>query len=397
LKLNNYDIKRLIKLGLLIFAFSIGFFSLWYTNNLVNKLREQEREKIETWANATKLIASPAFEGDVSFLFEIIEANTTIPVIMTDENGVVTGLRNVDTTNTTRFSSTTEFLTSKIEDMKGDNEPIIIEYLQNQNLIIYYENSTLLKQLQIYPYFQLGIIAIFLAVSYFAFSYSRTSEQNKVWAGMSKETAHQLGTPISSLIGWMTYLKESDNPPQQRVIDEMQHDLSRLELITERFSKIGSTPVLEPQSVVDVVTESVNYINNRTSEKVKIAIQNNLNPSKELVEINKPLFAWVIENLCKNAVDAMKGEGSISFDIKDYADKVIIDVTDSGGGIPSSKHKTIFKPGYTTKRRGWGLGLSLVKRIIENYHQGKIFVKNSQLGQGTTFRIELKVFSKGRN
>lgn len=393
MKLNNYDIKRLIKLGLLIFAFCIGFFSLWYTNTLVNKLRIQEREKIETWANATKLIASPEFEGDVSFLFEIIEANTTIPVIMTDERGLVTGLRNVDTTTTSHYASTTDYLTAKIQTMKDANEPIVIEYLQNQNLFIYYENSTLLKQLQIYPYFQLGIIGVFLAVSYFAFSYSRTSEQNKVWAGMSKETAHQLGTPISSLIGWLTYLKESDNPPKQRVIDEMEHDLNRLELITERFSKIGSSPVLEAQSIAAVVEESVNYINKRTSDKVQISINNQLTGQNQYVALNKPLFAWVIENLCKNAVDAMEGEGDISFTLSTSGEKVLIDVEDTGKGIPSSKHKTIFKPGFTTKIRGWGLGLSLVKRIIENYHQGKIFVKNSHPGQGTTFRIELKTYN----
>lgn len=393
MKLNNYDIKRLIKLGLLIFAFCIGFFSLWYTNILVNKLRIQERKKIETWANATKLIASPEFEGDVSFLFEIIEANTTIPVIMTDERGLVTGLRNVDTTTTSHYASTTDYLTAKIQTMKDANEPIVIEYLQNQNLFIYYENSTLLKQLQIYPYFQLGIIGVFLAVSYFAFSYSRTSEQNKVWAGMSKETAHQLGTPISSLIGWLTYLKESDNPPKQRVIDEMEHDLNRLELITERFSKIGSSPVLEAQSIAAVIEESVNYINKRTSDKVQISINNQLTDQDQHVALNKPLFAWVIENLCKNAVDAMEGEGDISFTLSTSGEKVLIDVEDTGKGIPNSKHKTIFKPGFTTKTRGWGLGLSLVKRIIENYHQGKIFVKNSHPGQGTTFRIELKTYN----
>jgi len=385
LKLNNYEIKGVIKIVLLVFAFLIGFFSLWYTNTLVNKLESQEREKIATWANATQLITSPEAEGNLNFLYEIIQANTTIPVILTDSNGVVNQFRNIEA-----FKMGNEaWVADKIAEMKKQNEPFEIEFMGGKQLI-YYENSTLLNQLRIYPYFQLAVIALFLAMSYFAFSYSRTSEQNKVWAGMSKETAHQLGTPISSLMAWLDYLKESDAEVPQNIITEMEHDMDRLGLITERFSKIGSEPSLTIYSLYEVIEESVRYINSRTSDKVSIFIRDQEKFKEAQVQINKPLFAWVVENLCKNAVDAMEGEGEIVFSFQGIRDtKVLIDISDTGKGVPSNKFKTIFKPGYTTKKRGWGLGLSLVKRIVENYHKGKIYVKSSELDKGTVFRIEI--------
>ncbi|MFB1013169.1 MAG: HAMP domain-containing sensor histidine kinase [Bacteroidia bacterium] len=385
MKLNNYEIKGIIKVILLVFAFLIGFFSLWYTNTLVNKLESQEREKIATWANATQLITSPEAEGNLNFLYEIIQANTTIPVILTDSNGVVNQFRNIEA-----FKMKNEaWVVDKIAEMKKQNEPFEIEFVGGKQFI-YYENSTLLNQLRIYPYFQLAVIALFLAMSYFAFSYSRTSEQNKVWAGMSKETAHQLGTPISSLMAWLDYLKESDAVVPQKVITEMEHDMDRLGLITERFSKIGSEPSLTICSLYEVIEESVRYINSRTSDKVSIFIRDQEKFKEAQVQINKPLFAWVVENLCKNAVDAMEGKGEIVFSFQGIRDtKVLIDISDSGKGVPSNKFKTIFKPGYTTKKRGWGLGLSLVKRIVENYHKGKIYVKSSELDKGTVFRIEI--------
>ena len=383
---NSYQLKKIFKILLLTFAFLIGFFSLWYTNGLVNKLELRERAKIATWADATRLIASPKFEGDVNFLFKIIEANTTIPVILTDENGVVKGSRNLDSSG----YNGNNFLRDKIKTMELENEPIEIEYIAGQNIKIFYENSELLNQLRIYPYFQLGIIALFLMISYFAFSYSRRSEQNKVWAGMSKETAHQLGTPISSLIGWVDYLKEGEYSVPPKILDEINHDLERLNLITERFSKIGSKPSLSIYNLHEVLRESTLYINTRTSDKVSIEIKDLEKLSGIDVSVNKPLFAWVIENLCKNAVDAMNGEGKIWFKVlEDDSNYIFIDIHDTGKGIPVNKQKTIFKPGYTTKKRGWGLGLSLVKRIIENYHQGKIYVKSSEIGKGSHFRIEL--------
>ncbi len=386
MNLNNYEIKRLLKIILLIFAFSIGFFSLWYTNSLVKKLEFQERQKIETWANATRLLISPDFEGDPAFMFALIQQNNTIPVILTDDDGNITGHRNLDSS----LINQAGYFQRKIEHMKGVNDPIKIEYVEGKNLIIYYENSELLNQLRIYPYFQLAVIALFLAMSYFAFSYSRRSEQNKVWAGMSKETAHQLGTPISSLIAWTDYLSESEGKVSKKVLDEIKNDVNRLELITERFSKIGSEPVLSSFPLSEVLLESINYINSRTSDKVQIRIEGIEQMENIKVDVNKPLFAWVIENLCKNAVDAMEGEGEIVFSLVEHSTKIILDVQDNGKGISVGNFSTIFKPGFTTKRRGWGLGLSLVKRIIENYHNGKIYVKNSELGKGTTFRIELK-------
>jgi signal transduction histidine kinase len=380
-------LKNILKILLLTFAFSIGFFSLWYTNGLVNKLELRERAKIATWADATRLIASPNFEGDVNFLFKIIEANTTIPVILTDEYGLVKGSRNLDSSG----YNGNNFMRDKIKTMELENDPIEIEYIVGQNIKIYYENSKLLNQLRIYPYFQLGIIALFLMISYFAFSYSRRSEQNKVWAGMSKETAHQLGTPISSLIGWVDYLKEGGYNVPPKIIGEINHDLERLNLITERFSKIGSEPSLSIHSLYEVLNESISYINSRTSDKVSISIKDLEILNNIQVDVNKPLFAWVIENLCKNAVDAMNGEGKIWFEVfENDSNFLFIDVHDTGKGISSNKQKTIFKPGYTTKKRGWGLGLSLAKRIIENYHKGKIYVKSSDIGVGTIFRIELR-------
>ena len=383
---NSYRFKNILKIILLAFAFLIGFFSLWYTNGLVNKLELRERAKIATWADATRLIASPDFEGDVNFLFKIIEDNTTIPVILTNDNGIVKGSRNLDSSG----YNGNNFMRDKIKTMELENKPIEIEYIVGQNIKIYYENSRLLNQLRIYPYFQLGIIALFLMISYFAFSYSRRSEQNKVWAGMSKETAHQLGTPISSLIGWVDYLKEGEYSVPSNIIDEINHDLERLNLITERFSKIGSEPSLSVYKLYDVLNESISYINSRTSDKVSITIKDLEKLDKILVSVNKPLFAWVIENLCKNAVDAMDGEGKIWFEVfEDDSNFIFIDVHDTGKGIATNKQKTIFKPGYTTKKRGWGLGLSLAKRIIENYHEGKIYVKSSDIGVGTIIRIEL--------
>ena len=386
MKLNNYEIKGVIKVALLFFAFLIGFSSLWFTNSLVNKLASQERDKIATWANATRQIASSGGDNDINFIYEIIQGNTTIPVILTNEKGEVIGSRNLDST----FSAQNKKIEKKIEAMKAQNEPIEVLLEDGKKNIIYYENSLLLSQLKVYPYFQLGVIGLFLAMSYFAFSYSRTSEQNKVWAGMSKETAHQLGTPISSLMGWVDYLKESENNVPQKVLDEIDHDMQRLSLITERFSKIGSEPTLTTYNLYDVLQESVSYINIRTSVKVDISIKNEEVFKKVTVNINKPLFAWVVENLCKNAVDAMDGEGIIYFEMDEpMPNAVVFDVVDNGKGIAANKFKTIFKPGYTSKKRGWGLGLSLVKRIIENYHSGKIYVKSSELGKGTRFRIEL--------
>lgn len=342
----------------------------------------QEREKIQTWAKATELLANPDDTTDINFLLDIIQNNKTIPVIMMRDDRVSSYL-NIDETK----AKDTSYLLQKVEFMKSQNEPIVIDYLEQKTLTFFYQDSTTLQRLKTYPYIQLAIISLFLIVSYFAFSYSRTSEQNKVWAGMSKETAHQLGTPISSLIAWMEYAESSKDGLSDKVIQEMKKDIGRLETITDRFSKVGSEPVLSQVSLTQVVENAISYLSSRVSKHVAFSIEDI--STVDLVHLNIPLFEWVIENLTKNAVDAMKGKGSISFKISNTSDSVILEVSDTGSGIPSSKFKTIFKPGYTSKKRGWGLGLSLVKRIVENYHEGKIFVSDSRIGKGTTFKIVL--------
>lgn len=383
--LNSYQIKYYIKVSLFVLAVLIAFFTLWYTNELVGELAREEQQKVKTWANATRLLASPDYDGDVDFLLTVVQQNNTIPVILADEAGYVTAYRNLDSSK-----KWNELLFHKeIQKMKEENEPMVIEFLEGQKLIIYYENSIILQKLLYFPFIQLAVIAVFLLLSYAAFNYSRRSEQNRVWVGMSKETAHQLGTPISSLMAWIDLMEEAPESLNEEVIRELRQDLGRLNMITERFSKIGSKPVLETHMLRSSVEETVDYLRKRTSTKVKFEI--NKGAEGVSVALNRPLFAWVIENLSKNAIDAMKGEGLITYQMFTSGERAILDITDSGLGIPKNKWKTVFKPGYTTKDRGWGLGLALVKRIIVNYHGGKIYIKDSQAGKGTTFRIILKM------
>jgi two-component sensor histidine kinase len=381
--MNAYQAKRYYKAALLVFAFSIGFISLWYTNRLVNKLAEEEREKARIWADATERLASTECTEDIDFLLSVVQANTTIPVILTDGNDVVINHRNIDSSDLARGN-----FDELIADMASENEPIVVNYVDDEKIKIYYLHSTILTQLTIYPYFQLGVIGLFLVVSYFAFSYSRRSEQNQVWVGMSKETAHQLGTPISSLLAWVGLIKEAPDTDMSTVLPEMEKDLQRLELITERFSKIGSKPERKLVEIEEVLDSTVTYLKSRSSSRVSFEVKVRKPGIK--AEINEPLFAWVIENLTKNAIDAMSGEGAITYVLFDTENAVVLDVQDTGKGVPSGDFKNIFKPGFTTKKRGWGLGLSLVKRIVENYHNGQIFVKESGIGKGTTFRIVLK-------
>jgi hypothetical protein len=385
-KFNSYEIKRMLKIALLIFAASIGFFSLMYTNTLVSELEQEERQKVTQWADATKLLLSPEYEGDVDFLLQIVRDNHTIPVILTDKNGAITGFRNLDSA----LAEKPGYKENLIKEMAKVNKPIVTEYVAGEKITVYYENSIILTKLRYYPYYQLSIIALFLLVSYFAFSYSRRNEQNQVWVGMSKETAHQLGTPISSLVAWLDYLKASDGKIEPMVIEEMSRDIERLELITERFSKVGSAPVLERKDLVECVSSAVDYLKARAPSKVRFEIITPASGMPLWVNINYPLFAWVIENITKNAMDAMDGNGHLTYVLKMGTKDVLLDIIDNGKGIPKNKFETIFKPGYTTKKRGWGLGLSLVKRIVENYHAGQVFVKESIPHQRTVFRIVLK-------
>lgn len=381
--MNIYSQKQTWKRLLFVTAALIGISSLVYTDRLVKQLAQEEENKVKLWAKATELLANSGDENiDISFVFEVIRDNETVPVILTDQNENIISVRNLDSLQ----SLDTAYVKEQLSLMKEEHTPIEVGLVAGEKNLIFYRNSKLYYSLKYYPYVQLGVISLFIFVSYIAFSTSRKAEQNQVWVGMAKETAHQLGTPISSLLAWMEHLRAKGVDDQ--TLTEIGQDLKRLETITERFSKIGATPKLELKNIAQVMEESVNYMKMRSSKKVIY----NFNPGNTAdinVPMNIPLFEWVIENLCRNAIDAMNGAGTIKVEMEAKEGQVIIDVSDTGKGMPKSKFKTVFEPGFTTKQRGWGLGLSLTKRIIENYHSGKIFVKNSVVDKGTTFRIIL--------
>ncbi len=381
--MNIYSRKQKLKSGLFLLAVILGVGIILYTGDLVKKISVQERNKIEIWANATRELTEVDLNEQISpTLYNILGENKTIPVMLVDEAETIIATRNLNPKKLTD----TVYLHKKLQIMKEEHEPIIIEYARGQKNYVYYEDSVLLTQLFYYPYIQVVIVTFFILISYLAFSSSRKAEENQLWAGLSKETAHQLGTPISSLVAWIELLKLKNEDPD--LINEVQKDVNRLETITERFSDIGSTPVLMKMNLYSVIADSVSYLQARTSKNVEYKL-NFVKSQQLLIPLNESLFEWVIENMCKNAVDAMQGKGNIIISVEDKKDKVFIDIRDFGKGIAKTQFKTVFKPGYTTKKRGWGLGLSLVKRIIETYHSGKIFVKTSELDKGTTFRIVL--------
>ena len=382
--MNIYYRNTLWKLALLIFAVIIGLFSLLYTQNLIKSLKSEEKKKAELWAEATRQLVSSSDSGQsLDFLYSIIETNKTVPVILTDGSDTIISVTNIDPEKI----NDKKFLKQELVRMKEKNPPIIINVGNGKINRIYFRESIILRKLIYYPYIQLSVIMLFILVSYLAFSSSRRAEQNQVWVGMSKETAHQLGTPTSSLAGWIEILQIKY--PEIQIIEELSRDLERLEKVAERFSKIGSRPDLTDENVIAVINQTIDYLKSRTSSKVMINIdQGSL---KELIlPINSALFSWVIENVCKNAVDAITGNGVINIRITESGQFAFIDISDNGKGIPKSAYKKIFKPGYTTKKTGWGLGLSLAKRIIEEYHNGKIFVRNSELGIGSSIRIAMK-------
>ncbi len=397
-----YTRKQRWKFFLLAGALIIGIATSWYTNTLVNKLEGEEKLKMETWVAATEQLMSNITVGEdtpyVNFLLKIIENNTTIPVITVDESGNMLIARNLKLSDNNNQaidggknlnsigSKSKKYLARQLARMKAQHDPILIE-LGNSKQFFYYKDSYILTRIQLYPIIQLAIVFLFVFLAYFGFSSTRQAEQNQVWVGMSKETAHQLGTPISSLMAWVELLKMKE--AGHEIIREVEKDVRRLETIADRFSKIGSTPVLLPENLLAVLDNSVRYLQNRTSDKIKFELH--FGDLDELyVPLSLTLFEWVVENICKNAIDAMDGNGQINISVKDQNQVVYLDITDSGKGIQKSNYKVVFQPGYTTKPRGWGLGLSLVKRIIENYHNGKIFVRNSEINRGTTFRIVLK-------
>ncbi len=377
-----YYRKQRWKLYLFLFAALIGVGSLLYTNRLVKVLATEEKKKVELWAEATRQLADVNLtEQDFGFPLHVVQYYTTIPVILVDQDENIIEKRNLDSLK----MGNPDYVRRQLNKMKDENPPIKVDLGDGLVNYVYYRNSILLTKLTYYPYIQLGVILLFIMVAYLAFSASRKAEQNQVWVGLSKETAHQLGTPTSSLIGWVELLKEKH--PDKKLVSELEKDAGRLEQITERFSKIGSKPVLVNENIRDVLQDSLDYMKSRTSDQVRmdLRVENN----NTLVPINRVLFQWVVENLCKNAVDAMEGSGSLVISVKEQGKQIYIDFDDSGKGIPKNRQKTIFKPGFTTKQRGWGLGLSLAKRIVEIYHRGKIFVLQSEAGKGTTIRIIL--------
>ncbi|MCI6120058.1 MAG: HAMP domain-containing histidine kinase, partial [Prevotella sp.] len=356
---------------------------------LIADLSKEERIKMEVWAQALHTLNNANENTDVSLVLSVIRANNSIPVIVVDSAGNVMDYRNIEVEGN-NYSDSILFLSSEANRMIRSGRAIKILLPPSDNgddfQMVCYDESLMLRRLATYPYVQLGIVFIFFVVAIIALLSSKRAEQNKVWVGLSKETAHQLGTPISSLMGWMEMLK--DNYPEDDIVSEMANDVKRLEMITERFSKIGSKPEAKPYDIIMVVDRVVEYIDHRTSSDVSLYFDKPLHPV--VVSINASLFEWVIENLCKNAVDAMAGKGSIFLNIIEEEAMVAVEVKDTGKGIRHKNLKNVFKPGFTTKKRGWGLGLSLARRIVEDYHKGKIFVKESRLGMGTTFRIELK-------
>jgi hypothetical protein len=373
--------KTIWKLFLLLFAVMIGMGSLIYTETLVAKLKIEERKNVELFAEALRRIEEMTETSqNLDFFSSIIENNKTIPVILTDESDSIISARNF---NKDKIADRV-FMQKKLKKIKGKNNPIRINLGEGHYNSIYYKDSIILTMLIFYPYIQLSIIVLFILVSYLAFSSSRKADQNQVWVGMSKETAHQLGTPTSSLAGWIEVLQQKH--PEVSITKELARDVERLEKVTERFSRIGSKPALTSENIIVIISRTIDYLKSRTSSKVRF-ISDYPAEKEILVPLNPELFEWVIENVSKNAIDAMEGNGEITVRITENEKHVLIDVSDTGKGIPKSAFNKIFNPGFTTKQRGWGLGLSLAKRIIEEYHSGRIFVRYSEVGKGSCIRI----------
>ncbi len=378
-----YTHKKIWKLSLFLGAVIIGAFTLLYTYRLADQLKEEERKKVELWHEATmQLTLVDASDPAISLIFKVISQNTTIPVIIVDGRDEIILHRNLHIPQ----RDSVQYIKRQLKRMRAANQPIVVDFGNQEYQYLYYQDSLLIKELTWFPFVQLLIVALFIGVAYWGFSSARKAEQDQVWVGMSKETAHQLGTPTSSLLGWVDLLKMKDE--KSEIANELEKDVERLQVITDRFSKIGSKPELVQEDLVLVVEDVVGYLQKRVAKRVVFNVEKSFEGALP-IRVNKVLFQWVLENLCKNAIDAIKGEGSINIELSQHQNHAQIDVSDSGKGLHRNQFKSVFKPGYTTKMRGWGLGLSLAKRIVEGYHNGKIFVKESELGKGTTFRITL--------
>lgn len=394
--MNRYDGVRRVKRILVAGAVLIVVASLWVSHGLISDLKNEEQTKMGVWAEAMRSLTSADETTDLNLVLRVINDNHTIPVIVTDEKGRVTTSRNLRLRYRTSRDSVKQ-VNEALARLKAGGHSMRISLGTDEvgethatALYIYYGQSLLLQRLAWFPYVQLGVVTVFLLVALLALLSTKRAEQNKVWVGLTKETAHQLGTPISSLMAWMAVMREIH--PDDALIDEMEADVRRLEMVAERFSKIGSAPKLHPETVGPIVERVAEYIARRIPKSVKLTVD--LRDESELIPISAPLVEWVVEVLCKNAADAMPGVGQIGISGGKVGDRYVIDVADTGKGIERKHHKTVFRPGFTTKQRGWGLGLSLAKRIIEEYHHGRIYVLRSAPGEGTVFRIELPINSQ---
>ena len=374
---------RNVKYMLIVVAAFIAAASLFVSNALVNDLKREEEAKMKIWASAMSSLINAANNADVTLEQEILTGNSTIPVIFIDDKGSIISYNNV---NIPQGADTLSVIMERAAGMRASGKSIPVPMGSLGVYSACYDDSEILVQLSYYPYVQLAVVLLFFVVCFVAIVSSKRAEQNRVWVGLSKETAHQLGTPISSLMAWSTVLR--DKYPDDELIPEMERDVARLQRVAERFSKIGSMPEPTSEDLVAVVEGAVEYVKRRSPAKVEYRLELPRRPL--LVRMNAPLIEWVIENLCKNAIDAMDGKGCITITVSQNSDKAFIEVADTGKGISKSNRKRVFEPGYTTKKRGWGLGLSLAKRIMEEYHKGRIFVKKNQSGSGATFRLELK-------
>jgi signal transduction histidine kinase len=380
MKWDVYTGKQWWKAALIAFGVVIGIVSLFYTETFLKELRAEEERKIVLWAKAVEAVFLSEDDSNLAFYSQIIQDNKTIPVILVNDADEIIAHRNLDVPE----SNPERYLNRKLEEFKESGQVLENPYLDGKTNYLYYKGSSLLTKLRLYPLLLLGVISIYMLISYMAFSNARRSEQNKVWTGMAKETAHQIGTPLSAMLGWVAYLK--DKYPQEEAFGEMERDVNRLTAITERFSKIGSQPELTHTALTNTIENSLDYLVNRLGKNVTFTS----NIASDLqAQHNPQLISWVLENLITNATDALEGKGEIGVEARLNGTDILIFVKDSGKGMPSNIQRSIFKPGYSTKSRGWGLGLSLAKRIIDEYHNGSIILVESQLNQGSTFKITL--------
>ena len=382
MKLDVYTRKIHWKIALIAFGTIIGLASLFYTESFLKELRAEEELKIKRWAEAVEAVFFAEDDVNLSFYTQIIQDNKTIPVILTDSKGTIIAHRNLNTPET----NPEKYLLRKLDEFKSSGSVLENSYADGQVNFLYYKGSNLLTKLRLYPLILLGVIGVYMLISYMAFSNARRSEQNKVWTGMAKETAHQIGTPLSALMGWLGYLKEQY--PKENAFGEMEKDIDRLTDITDRFSKIGSQPERTDKDLDDTIEKTVDYLRSRLGNKIKLSLDMD---GSRASNHNQQLISWVLENMIKNSADAMDGSGTISVEKRTQFNRMIVLIKDTGRGITQADQRKIFEPGFTSKSRGWGLGLSLAKRIIEEYHGGKLTLEQSIPGEGTTFKISLPI------